>query len=265
MAFPPPSDNVFVGSLPGDITEDTVRTVFGAYGTVVECRVMPPKDGRFAGTASAMVRFSSVEEGTWIVENLNGNLAQGLNDPVVCRFANPGGAKGGGKGKGGFPGAQGGFGGKGGPYDGKGGGKGKNKGGFYGLYGAVKQAGILGGGTVPEECQLYISNLPQDTTDTDLYKLFAPFGAIAPTGVKAMPNSDKTGCVGIGFVDFVDPSCAATAVMSLQGFTLPDGTGIQVSTKKPSLSKGKGKGKGGAEEDPMAAMMGGDMMGAFGM
>jgi len=99
---------------------------------------------------------------------------------------------------------------------------------------------------VPDDCQCFIKNLPSDTTDLDLYKLFAPFGAIPPTGVKAMANPDGT-CKGFGFVDLADPTAAATAVMALDGHTLPDGSSISVSTKKPSNKKGKGKG------DDMAA------------
>merc|ERR1719491_2190270 len=47
-----------------------------------------------------MVRFASVEMATWIVENLNGNIPEGLSEAVIVRFANDSkGDKGGGKGK----------------------------------------------------------------------------------------------------------------------------------------------------------------------
>merc|ERR1711972_705957 len=110
------------------------------------------------------------------------------------------------------------------------------------LYGAAKRAGLLGGsGKVPPECMVYVKNLPSDTTDADLYRLFAPFGAIAPTGAKAMQTEDGS-CKGIGFVDYVDPTCAEAAISTLNNFTLPDGSSIQVSIK--SASRGGGKGKG---------------------
>mmetsp|Transcript_42879 Transcript_42879/g.135082 ORF Transcript_42879/g.135082 Transcript_42879/m.135082 type:complete len:425 (+) Transcript_42879:71-1345(+) len=251
-----PSDNCFVGDLPGEITQEQFQSIFSAYGTVTSCRVMAPKMP--GGKASALCRFASVEEATWIVENLNGNLAEGLPDPIACRFANaPGGKDGAGGGGGGMGGP---YGGKGAPMGGgmmgKGGGMMKGKGGgkagapgsFFNLYGAIKKAGLLGGGKVPEECQCYIKNLPADTTDVDLYKLFAPFGAIAPTGVKAMMNDDGS-CKGFGFVDFVDPTAAALAVAALGSFVMPDGTMIGVSTKLPSK---KGKGKGKQEQDETA-------------
>lgn len=62
--------------------------------------------------------------------------------------------------------------------------------------------------------EVFIKNLPSDTTDCDLYKLFAPFGAISPSGVKAMVNADGS-CKGIGFVDFMDPSHAAQVGLSI--------------------------------------------------
>jgi len=246
-----PSDNVFFGDLPAGISKEDCEAIFGGYGTVTSCRVNFPKPG---GKASALVRFSSVEEATWVVENLNGNLAEGLEEPIVARFANaPGGGgqswgkdggkswgKDGGKGWGKDSGKSWG-GNRAEPYStGKGKGKGKDggKGGgkstapasFQLLFSAVKKQGLLGDGNVPNECQVYVKNLPSDTTDADLYKLFAPFGAIAPTGAKAMLGPDGS-CKGIGFIDYVDQTCAEAAILTLNNFALPDGSSIQVSTK----------------------------------
>jgi len=254
-----------------------------AYGSVVSCKILPPK-GHFT-KPSALVRFGSAEEAQWVVENLNGNLAEGLEEPIKVRFANapgtggkgPGGdysQKGGPYGKGsqgkppadnqGFA-AQGGCGGygkaKGKDAGGKGGaGKGPRPQSVFTLYGAVKKAGLLGPHKVPQECTVYVKNLPLDASDLDLYKFFSPFGAIAPSGVKAMMDPDGT-CQGIGFVDFADPECAQTAIATLNGFTLPDGSSLYVSGKLPSK---KGGGKGGltimpaATDDEMELLMGMD-------
>lgn len=241
---PSPSDNVWVGDLPAGIAKEDLGTIFEPYGQIVDSRVMPGKDG---GKPCAMIRFASVEIATWVVENLNGNIPQGLEAAVITRFANAQ-KKGDGKAAGGWGGGfqqdNSGWGGKdGGKSFGKGGGKG-GKGGapgsFQALYQSVKGGGILGGGTVPEECQIFLKNLPQDTTDECLYKLCSPFGAIPPNGVKAMVGDDGM-CKGIGFVDFSEPSAAATAVMALDGHE-----GIGVSQKKAGKGGGKGKeGKGG--------------------
>ncbi|CAK0894441.1 unnamed protein product, partial [Prorocentrum cordatum] len=104
------------------------------------------------------------------------------------------------------------------------------------LFQGLKGAGVLGGGRAPEECQLYVKNLPPDTTDLDLFKLFSPFGAMAPSGVKAMLNDDGS-CKGFGFVDYVDPECAQLAISSLNGFVCADGGSIGVAHKR---AKGPG-------------------------
>merc|ERR1740130_808336 len=49
-----------------------------------------------------MIRFGSVEMAQWVVENINGNIPEGLAEPIIARFANSSsGGKGGDKGKGG--------------------------------------------------------------------------------------------------------------------------------------------------------------------
>lgn len=252
------SENVYISELPPQLTKEECESILQAYGTVMQCKMLPPKQP--GQKAAALVRFSGIEEAQWIIDNLNGNLAEGLNEPIVCRFANPptttsaaGEAKGYGKycGKGCVDGPYG----KGpacwgsgklGMMWGKGGCRcsGKPSVSFYHLYGAVKKAGLLGPPQVPQECMVYVRNLPTDTSDLDLYKLFSPFGAIAPTGCKAMANEDGS-CKGFGFVDFIEPTSCAMAIATLSGFMMPDGSTLSVACKAPSR---KGKGKGYGEE-----------------
>merc|ERR1712232_148642 len=120
------------------------------------------------------------------------------------------------------------------------------------VWGAAKANGVLFPGRVTPDGQVYVSNLPVDTTDVDLYKLFCGFGPIAPNGVKAMLNEDGT-CKGIGFVDFLDPAAAQMAIASLNGCTTNTGGYINCALKiaktdkggdsKGAAAKGKGKGK----------------------
>lgn len=117
--------------------------------------------------------------------------------------------------------------------------KGDTRGSANELYDAIKKSGFLGGGTVPQECTLYVKCLPDDSTDLLLYQLFSPFGAIASSGVKAMLHADGT-CKGFGFVDYVDPVAAAQAVISLNGFALPNGEKLIVALKSSSSNASDG-------------------------
>merc|ERR1712226_1513387 len=113
---------------------------------------------------------------------------------------------------------------------------------FRELWGAALNAGAISKVDVPPEGQIYVSSLPADTTDLDLFKLFSQFGAIKPSGVKAMLNEDGT-CKGFGFVDFLDPMSAQTAVASMNGLTTMSGGTIQCKIK---IQKDKSATPGGA-------------------
>lgn len=114
-----PGDNIWVGDLPPECDEASLQAAFGGYGSIVSCRVIPPKsEGR---NAAALVRFENAQDAQWVVENLNGNIPEGFEAPVIVQFSknSPGSGKGG-KGEGGgsiSPGYA-----KGPPAGGKGGG-----------------------------------------------------------------------------------------------------------------------------------------------
>merc|ERR1719215_588340 len=88
----PPSDNVWVGDLPVGTAQTDLATIFEPYGQIVNSRMLPGRDA--ASKPCAMIRFASVEMATWVVENLNGNIPQGLDAAIIARFAN---SSGGGK------------------------------------------------------------------------------------------------------------------------------------------------------------------------
>jgi len=265
-----PSDTLWIGDLPADIDEAMAKTVFGAYGNVSRVKILPVSNSKGA----AIVQFSNVEDASWIVENVNGNIAQGLPAPVVVKFAKPSGSsRGGGKGApppvatlggggagktpaqaaasiaaaaiaavaGGMGPARGGAapvgsgewqrGGGSHPYNGKGSGKGTRlpiaevlqELGKNGIFPIVEKSAVV---------QLYVSGLPMDTTDIDLYKLFSPFGCpIRPNGVKAMQKPDGS-CTGVGFVDVCDPGTAQLAISKLHGLVLADGSQLRVQPKR---------------------------------
>merc|ERR1719382_534573 len=113
--------------------------------------------------------------------------------------------------------------------------KGKGKGGGKGIK-AVKTS-LISSGAVPggkwsnDDNALFIGGLPQDTTTEDLYEIFATFGPIPTRGCRAMMN-DWGSCKGIGFVNYLDQQAAQTAIMTLNGAAMPDGTTLVVSVKQ---------------------------------
>lgn len=257
---PQPSPTVFVGNLPGDITDDQVNEIFGAYGNIQSCKALPARNPGMKG--AAIITFQSLEESQWVQQNLNGNIAQGLTEPCTVKYSNPT-PKGAGIVKGGDANGYGKAAGKGKGYTTPYTPPGKNGGGkaatgqeATGKGGASETTcdiltlikGIApacpGHERVPDEHQVYITGLPSDTTDLDLYKMFSPFGAINQKGVKAMRRDNQ--CSGIGFVDFTDAAMAQLAIDTLNGTTMPDGTVLQLMIKNSTRKGGpKGGGKKG--------------------
>lgn len=238
-----PSDNIFVTGLPADFDESQIQPVFSAFGTITDFRYLP---GSGAKRNAALIRFSSIEEAQWVVENLNGNIPEGLGTPVIVRFATT-------RGRGASP-APAAYHppqrpSRSGPYiapgrdNGKGGkakGKSCSDSNIDTLITGLVKAGAVPGGTWRnDENALFIGGLPWDTTTEDLYSLFSPFGAIPAKGCKAMQSPDGH-CSGIGFVNFIESDAAQMAVMSLHGTTLPDGKVLEVKNKAPPRSKGLG-------------------------
>jgi len=269
-----PSDRTYISDLPEGTDEATVKAIFGAYGNIKTCISFPAK-------RAAMIQFQSVEEATWVVENLHSNIAQGLTTPVSCEFMQAPGQKATAKGnrKGGeicgAPSEEKGAskqsqrwepythsgrgldGGKSARGDADGGGQKswEQKGswdsgkGYSGKRGGVKalKKGLFESGVLPgwsnDEGAIYISGLPADTTDLDLYEIFAPFGPIPFKGVRAMMKEGGQ-CKGYGFVNFLTAEAARNAIQSLDRTLLADGSSLRVMTKGPAgPAKGKSKGK----------------------
>merc|ERR1719384_1381960 len=106
---------------------------------------------------------------------------------------------------------------------------------------------VLPGGTwCNDEKTVLIGGLPSDTTDHDLLKIFSPFGAIAPGGVRVTLNEDGT-AKGNGMINFLTLESAQQAVETLNNCMLPDGKFLRLRTYDGmGSSKGGGKAsKGG--------------------
>jgi len=102
----PPSEELFVTGLPMDCSSVQAKQIFKQYGGVKQANVLPVAAGKTA--AAAFVIMESVEDARWVVEHVNGNVPQGLANPVTVAFATPRGDRKGGKGmKGGMGGMKG--------------------------------------------------------------------------------------------------------------------------------------------------------------
>eukprot|EP00927_Polykrikos_kofoidii_P017711 TRINITY_DN18088_c0_g1_i1.p1 TRINITY_DN18088_c0_g1~~TRINITY_DN18088_c0_g1_i1.p1 ORF type:complete len:268 (+),score=39.69 TRINITY_DN18088_c0_g1_i1:121-804(+) len=223
--------------------EGTLQSIFGAYGAIKRCKLLQKSP---SGNHAAIIEFDSQEEATWIVDNLNGNIPQGLEEPIVVRYKedNRGSY---GKATSGKTGDN-----KWQPYgsnstavaipDG-GKGKDKNQTSISVLVAGLFESGALPGGTryCNDDSTIFVSGLPHDTTDGHLFNIFSCFGAIAPQGVRAMPTDDKSACKGYGFVNFLDSKSAAKAISTLNGTTMPCGLVMTLAIKR---NTGKGCAKG---------------------
>eukprot|EP00413_Alexandrium_margalefii_P017140 CAMPEP_0204534036 /NCGR_PEP_ID=MMETSP0661-20131031/12644_1 /ASSEMBLY_ACC=CAM_ASM_000606 /TAXON_ID=109239 /ORGANISM="Alexandrium margalefi, Strain AMGDE01CS-322" /LENGTH=152 /DNA_ID=CAMNT_0051540465 /DNA_START=83 /DNA_END=541 /DNA_ORIENTATION=+ len=101
--------NVFIADLPLEVDDAMLAQVFGGYGTVTWCKVLPNHGGK--PNQAAIVEFADPAEARFVVENINGNIPQGLNTPVTAQFKRESKGKGFGKDGGGYGKAGGGMGG----------------------------------------------------------------------------------------------------------------------------------------------------------
>lgn len=141
---------IYVGNLAYGSTEDSLRDVFGQFGTVQEIFVVKDREtGRSKGFA--FVTMSNDAEAQAAIEGTNGAMVDGR--PLRVNEARPregggggGGGYGGGGGGGGYGGGGGGYGGGGGGYGGGGYGGGGGGRGDRGGYGGGGDRGGYGGG-----------------------------------------------------------------------------------------------------------------------
>lgn len=263
MEASPPNDTVFATGLPDDLDDASLQALFEPHGAVKWCKVLKPANGKYCG----LVQFETVEDATSVVENLNGaSLAENM-PPLTLRFKDPRGSsatKGGGKSSGGksswngqmrpspysagkqsqpavsliapraflghgskgSQGSQGSKGGKGGKSVGKG------EPGISELRKDLENSGKLPGGKWQnDEGALFISGLPKNTTEWDLYEIVATFGAIPTKGLKLMKNKTTGEFNGAALVNFIDPFAAQEAIANLDGTALSNGTSLKVSMK----------------------------------
>jgi RNA recognition motif-containing protein len=245
-------DNVYIDGLPAEVDEMMVKELFSTYGNVVSCKAMQAK--RLGQKGAALVRWASVEEAEWVVNNLNGKVPDGLEEEIAVRFAKPG--KSASFSNSGSPGG-------GAPlqplhvppphhmppphqpapswhgaaphhpeYSSAPQMYGVSSSDIEEVVAGFYRSGQLPGGYKVEDSSLYVVGLPRNTTELELYKIFSTFGALAQKGVTAKYGPDGF-CTGVAFVDFLDRVSADQAITILNNSTMPDGTVLNVRFKKP--------------------------------
>lgn len=100
-----------------------------------------------------------------------------------------------------------------------------------GLVDGLMKEGLPGSNLPKDTNALYVTNLPWDTTELDLYTVFAAFGAIPPRGCRVMPASEP-GARLYAFVNFMELQNAEFAATCLNGVLQPDGAKMFVKAKR---------------------------------
>jgi len=185
------SDNLYIQGFPVNIDEESLKHIFSAYGNVMQCKVLPTPPGGNAKGA-ALVRFASVDEATWIVDHVNGNIPHGLTESVVVRYANQPGGKG----------------------------KPSASSGDDGKSRAAPYSGESKSSTAPEpNDNLYVTGLPLSLDNDLLRQFFAAYGSVGQCKVlPSRPNA--TGSVAL--VRFTSIAEATKVKTKLDG-TVPEG------------------------------------------
>ncbi|CAF1673021.1 unnamed protein product [Adineta ricciae] len=82
----------------------------------------------------------------------------------------------------------------------------------------------------PENSNLFICHLPQETTDQTLMNLFSQFGTVLSAKVFVDKKTNQSKC--FGFVSYDNPSSAQQAISSMDGFSVGPKR-LKVELKKP--------------------------------
>ncbi|EDQ87268.1 uncharacterized protein MONBRDRAFT_33438 [Monosiga brevicollis MX1] len=78
--------NLYIKNFSEDVTEDELRKMFEAYGTIVSVRVVKDRDGQ--SRQFGFVLFSSEEEATRAIQEMNGRMTADGKPLYVSRFRN---------------------------------------------------------------------------------------------------------------------------------------------------------------------------------
>jgi len=216
--------NVFINALPPEVDDNMLVKIFGQYGIVTWSKVLP---NHGMPTGAAILEYASPFEASWVVENVNGNIPEGLTTPVNVQFKRAGGGKGSSKGGGG------------GCVGGCGGGCG---GGGYGK--APQQSPSS---TPSRSSTLFLGGLREGCSEQELHVLFQN----QCQGFERMKfTAPFDGKPGMAWAKFFTSEAAEAALNTISaGVTLPSCPGFQLQAAMAKSDLGApsvGGGGGGA-------------------
>lgn len=90
---------------------------------------------------------------------------------------------------------------------------------------------------------IYVGNLPYDSTDRDLQALFEKFGKV--NSARVVMDRDTGRAKGFGFVEMPDKAEADKAIAGTNGQDL-NGRALRVNESQPKPKTGGGGGGGGS-------------------
>mmetsp|Transcript_31098 Transcript_31098/g.89190 ORF Transcript_31098/g.89190 Transcript_31098/m.89190 type:complete len:550 (-) Transcript_31098:413-2062(-) len=203
-----PSDNLYMCGFPVGTSEEKVKTVFGAYGIVISCKVLPPPPGK--SDVACLIRMGSLEEAQWLVEHVNGNIPQGMTDPISIRFAD----------------------------------KPRTLGSCPSAMIAPQPPAPALPPQMSPSSNLYMKGFPPDTTESTLRSVFGQYGVVR--SCRVMPTISGGNDVA-ALVQMSSVVEAQWLVDHVNG-NIPQGLGVPVQIRFANNPKGAGKGNGFTQE-----------------
>jgi RNA recognition motif-containing protein len=179
----PQGTNIWVGNLPPDYTEDALRSLMSAYGSVSSLRLLEREPTAAPRALAAMVNFSTVEEAARALEALNGQPLGPRAKPLVLKYASP-------------P-----------PLTPS------NE-----ATGSLAALQLASGNA---NSNVWVGNLPPNFNEADIRMLFETYGPI--TSTKVLRNRVTGHTEGAALVDFARPHHALLAIQALHGYPLDVG------------------------------------------
>ncbi|XP_026667892.1 ELAV-like protein 2 isoform X16 [Ceratina calcarata] len=215
--------NLYVSGLPKNMTQQDLENLFSPYGRIITSRILCDNiTGLSKGVG--FIRFDQRVEAERAIQELNGTVPKGSNEPITVKFANnpsnnnkalpplaaylaPQATRR-----------------YGGPIHHP---TGRFR--YSPLAGDLLANSMLPGNAMNGSgwC-IFVYNLAPETEENVLWQLFGPFGAVQ--SVKVIRDLQTNKCKGFGFVTMTNYDEAVVAIQSLNGYTLGNRV-LQVSFK----------------------------------